>query len=317
MVVGLVVAAANPATQLPPPGARSPGQAAIDRVLADAIGRHDVPGVVAIATDRRGVIYEGAVGMADATATRPMTLDAIFRIASLTKPITSVAAMQLVEQGRVNLDDPAAKHLPSLGGLSVFESFDSRTGAYRVRPAVKTLTVRHLLTHTSGLGYNFTSPVVRDFKPRDGEQYGAGPLLFEPGEQWLYGTSTDWVGRLVESISGKTLDAYFRERILDPLAMADTSYNVPEAKRPRLVAVHRRQPDGSVTAGPSRPPAPVARVGGGGGLSSVRRQRGARRARQLRTGRVSGRARFQGMTPRIPEWARRARGKGEAGSESW
>src|SRR5437763_8341601 len=148
----------------------------------------------------------------------------------MTKPVTTVAAMQLIEQGRLSLDDPAEKYLPELANLKVFDTFDGRTGAYTVRPATKTVTVRHLLTHTSGLGYNFTSPIVRDFKPRAGEEYPAGPLLFEPGDQWVYGPGVDWMGRLVESISGKTLEEYFRERIFGPLAMHDTFYNVPDGK---------------------------------------------------------------------------------------
>lgn len=241
----------------------------IDKVLAEAVMRGDIPGMVAMATDRRGIIYEGAFGLADAANARSLTVDAIFRIASMTKPITSVAAMQLIEQGRLGLDDPAEKYLPELANLKVFETFDRGTGAYTVRPATQALTVRHLLTHTSGLGYNFTSPVVRDFKPRNGEQYAAGPLLFEPGERWIYGTSTDWVGRLVESISGTTLDRYYRERILGPLAMTDTFYNVPEDKRHRLVGVHRRRSDGSFEMDPNQPPIEVTRFSGGGGLAST------------------------------------------------
>lgn len=258
------------AAQAPPAGATaSPASGAIDRVLADAVSRGDVPGVVAMAVNRRGVIYRGAFGMADTAARRPLGIDSMFRIASMTKPVTSVAAMQLVEQGRLRLDDPAGKYLPELAQLSVFDSFDARTGAYRVRRAKKTVTVRHLFTHTSGLGYNFTSPTVRDFKPRAGEEYVAGPLIFEPGDQWLYGTSTDWVGRLVESISGQPLEDYFRAHIFGPLGMTDTSYTVPEQKRPRLVVVHRRQADGTFAPDSVQPPPVVPRPIGGGGLAST------------------------------------------------
>jgi CubicO group peptidase (beta-lactamase class C family) len=233
------------------------------------VSRGDVPGVVALVVNRHGVIYQGAFGMADTASGRALTTDAIFRIASMTKPITSVAAMQLVEQGRFALDDPAGKYLPELRDLKVFDSFDSATGAYTLRPAKKTVTIRHLLTHTSGLGYNFTSPIIRDFKPRDGEQYAVGPLLFEPGTDWLYGTNTDWVGRLVETISGQPLEAYFRERILDPLSMSDTFYNVPADKQSRVVSVHRRGPAGKFGLDSVQPPLTVARPGGGGGLLST------------------------------------------------
>jgi methyl acetate hydrolase len=242
---------------------------AIDKVLADAVARGDVPGVVAIAVDRRGVIYQGAFGVADASTGRRLEIDAVFRIASMTKAITSVAAMQLVEEGRLQLDDPADKYLPELAKLSMFEAFDSKTGAYKVKPATKPLTVRHLLTHTSGLGYNWTSPIVRDFKPREREKFTAGPLLFEPGEQWMYGTSTDWVGRLVERFSGKGLEEYFQQRIFGPLAMMDTSYNVPVSRRGRLVPVHRRQADGKFAPDSVQPPATVPRPIGGGGLAST------------------------------------------------
>jgi len=220
-------------------------------------------------TDRRGVIYSGAAGAASAQPARPMTADAIFRIASMTKAVTSLALLQLVDEKKVALDDPASKYLPVFAKLSVITSFDAKTGAYTVKPAARPITVRHLLTHTSGLGYSFTSPIVRDFKPRNGDTFEVGPLLFEPGADWIYGTSTDWVGRLVETIAGKDLDAYFRERIFTPLGMHDTHFNVPDAALPRLAPVWRRQADGTLTELPSRPPQRVTRFNGGGGLSST------------------------------------------------
>ncbi len=194
--------------------------AQIDQALRAAIERKDVPGIVALVTDRRGVIYQGTFGVADVATGRPLTADALFRIASMTKAITSAAAMQLIEQGKFALDDPAEKYLPELAKLPVFHSFDAKTGNYQLHPASKPMTVRHLLTHSSGLGYPFTSATLRDFKPRAGEQYPIGPLLFEPGEQWLYGTSTDMVGRLVEKASGQKLEDYFRQHIFAPLRRA-------------------------------------------------------------------------------------------------
>ena len=243
--------------------------AAIDALLRAAVERRDVPGVVAMATDRRGVIYSGAAGVASGSPSRPMTADAVFRIASMTKAVTSVAMMQLVEEKKVGLDDPASKYFPAFAKLSVITSFDPKTGAYTVRPASRPVTIRHLLTHTSGLGYGFTSPIVRDFKPRNGETFEIGPLLFEPGADWMYGTSTDWVGRIVESVSGKDLDTYFRERIFEPLGMRDRYFNVPEAALPRLVPVWRRQADGTLIEPPSAAPQRVTRFNGGGGLSST------------------------------------------------
>ena len=251
------------------PASRSNPTTAIDKVLADAVARGDVPGVVAMVTDRHGIVYQGAFGMADVASGKPMTVDTMFRIASMTKPVTSLAVMQLVEQGRLSLDDPGEKYLPQLANLKVFETFDATTGAYTVRPAKRAPTVRQLLTHTAGFGYNFTSPIVRDFKPRAGELYAAGPLLFEPGEQWLYSTGIDWGGRIVETLSGKTLETYFHDHIFIPLGMTETAYNPPDDRRPRLTIVHRRRPDGTFEADPVQPAWNVPQPVGGGGLAST------------------------------------------------
>ena len=251
----------------------SPGSAALDATLRSAVERKDVPGVVALITDRQRVLYQGAFGVADVGNGRPLTADALFRIASMTKAVTSLALMQLVEQGRLGLDDPAEKYLPQLANLKVFESFDPATGAYRVRPASRAATVRHFLTHSSGLAYPFTSAIWRDFKPRAGETYPfGGPLLFDPGERWHYSTSTDVVGRLVEVISGQKLEDYFRQHVFTPLKMSDTSYNVPQDKAARLVAAQQRagaRMDGAIELQTPQPgltiPAPI----GGGGLAST------------------------------------------------
>jgi methyl acetate hydrolase len=240
----------------------------IDESLHAAVERKDIAGVVAMAADRTGVIYQGAHGVADIGEARPLRPDALFRIASMTKAITSTAAMQLAEQGRFTLDEPVEKYLPQFGAPPVFASFDAATGDYRLRPAARAVTIRHLFTHTSGLGYDFTSPLVRDFKPRAGENYPVGPLVFDPGERWLYGTSTDWLGRLVERISGQPLEDYFRQRIFEPLGMSDTFYHVPPDRRARLVAVHRRAGDGSIFKATTQPPVTGFTPIGGGGLSS-------------------------------------------------
>jgi methyl acetate hydrolase len=252
---------------------QSPGAAALDASLRGAIERKDVPGVVALITDRERVLYQGAFGVADVATGRPLASDALFRIASMTKPVTSVALMQLIEQGRLTLDDPAEKYLPELAGLNVIESFDATTGAYQLRPPARKPTVRHFLTHTSGLAYPFTSAIWRDFKPRAGETYPfGGPLLFDPGERWHYSTSTDVVGKLVEVVSGQKLEDYFREHIFIPLKMNDTSYNVPEAKGPRLVAQQQRageRMDGAVELQNPQLGLTIAAPVGGGGLAST------------------------------------------------
>jgi CubicO group peptidase (beta-lactamase class C family) len=181
--------------------------------------------------------------------------------------------MQLVEQGRIGLDDPAEKYLPELKDLKVIQSFDAATGAYQVRPAARAPTVRHFLTHTSGLAYPFTSAIWRDFKPRAGENYPfGGPLLFDPGERWHYSTSTDVVGKLVEAVSGEKLENYFHVHIFGPLKMDDTSYDVPDTKGPRLVAQQQRagaHMDGAVELQNPQAGLTVAAPIGGGGLAST------------------------------------------------
>ena len=246
---------------------------AIDASLLGAVEHKDVPGVVALLTDRERVLYQGAFGVADVSTGRPLTMDALFRIASMTKPVTSVALMQLVEQGKIGLDDPAEQYLPELKNPMVVESFDAKTGDYKLRPASKAATVRNFLTHTSGLAYPFTSPIWRDFKPHAGESYPfGGPMLFDPGERWHYSTSTDVVGRLVEVVSGETLEEYFREHIFVPLKMNDTFYNVPDAKGPRLVAQQQRageKMDGAIVLQNPQPGLTIAKPIGGGGLAST------------------------------------------------
>ena len=249
--------------------ARAQQPESLDTEMQRAVERKDASGVVVMAANRKGVIYQGAFGVADIGEARPLKVDSLFRIASMTKAVTSTAAMQLVEQGRFAIEDPVEKYFPEFAKLSVFESFDPATGAYRLKPATKTVTVRHLFTHTSGLGYPFTSAILRDFKPRAGESYPVGPLLFEPGERWHYGTSTDWLGRLVEKVSGSSLEDYFRQKIFTPLGMPDTFYFVPKDKEARLVTVDRRRADGSLVKESPQPPTSGFTPIGGGGLSST------------------------------------------------
>jgi methyl acetate hydrolase len=263
LTIGVVVAALAGTAS----AQNSPGSAALDTSLRGAVERKDVPGVVTLITDRERVLYQSAFGVADVATGRPLTTNALFRIASMTKPVTSVALMQLVEQGRIE------RYLPELAGLKVFESFDPATGAYQVRPAARPATVKHFLTHTSGLAYPFTSAIWRDFKPRAGEAYPfGGPLLFDPGERWHYSTSTDVAGRLVEVVSGQKLEDYFHQHIFAPLKMDDTSYNVPEAKGPRLVAQQQRageHMDGAIELQKPQLGLTIAAPIGGGGLAST------------------------------------------------
>ncbi len=244
----------------------------LDASLRAAVERKDVPGVVALVTNRDRVLYQGTFGVADVSTGRPLAANALFRIASMTKPVTSVALMQLVEQGKIGLDDPGEKYLPELANLKVIESFNAATGDYKLRAPASKPTVRQFLTHTSGLGYGFTSATLRDFKPRAGESFPFGPLVFDPGERWLYSTSTDVVGRMVEVVSGQKLEDYFREHIFVPLKMNDTFYNVPEAKGPRLVAQQQRsgsRMDGDIILQNPQAGLTIANPVGGGGLAST------------------------------------------------
>jgi len=253
--------------------ASAQGSAGIDAALRGAVERKDVPGVVALVVSKDRVLYQGAFGVADVSSGRALTVDALFRIASMTKAVTSVALLQLAEQDKLRLDEPAEKYLPELANPKVIESFDAATGAYRVRPAASAPTVRQFLTHTSGLAYPFTSAIWRDFKPRAGETYPfGGPLLFDPGTRWHYSTSTDVVGRLVEVVSGQKLEAYFRQHIFAPLKMEDTSYNVPQGKASRLVAAQQRagdKMDGAIVLQSPQPGLTIDNPVGGGGLAST------------------------------------------------
>ncbi|HEY7268646.1 MAG TPA: serine hydrolase domain-containing protein [Dehalococcoidia bacterium] len=217
-------------------------------VLKRAVDAAEVPGVVALAADETGVIYEGAFGSRESGADRPMTLDTVFWIASMTKAVTSVAAMQLVEQGRLDLDEPLGNLLPALASPQVLEGFDA-DGMPRLRPATRPITLRLLLTHTAGFAYDTWNDETRLYYKNTGKPgLGSGkreafrhvPLVFEPGERWEYGISIDWVGLAVEEASGKPLDAYFDEQIFSPLGMNDSGFVLGTSQRERRVSMHRR-----------------------------------------------------------------------------
>ena len=244
----------------------------IDAVLREAAESGEVPGVVAMAATDRGLLYEGAFGRGALDGPEPMTLDSVFRIASMTKAITSVAAMQLVEQGKLALEAPVPDIDPTLGAPRVLEGFDA-AGAPRLRPAKRPITLRHLLTHTAGFGYDMWDPAVGRYLaaagvPARGTGHVASirvPLVFDPGERWEYGINTDWVGRLVEAASGRPLDAYFRERIFAPLGMADSGFVTTAEQRARQARLHQRQADGTLAPQPLEPPAAAAEFWSGGG----------------------------------------------------
>lgn len=249
----------------------------IDRVLQDAVEEKKLPGIVAMVAVGDHITYQGASGKRDTIKKIPMSVDSIFHIASMTKPITSVGVMQLVESGRVKLDEPAATYLPELSQVQVLEEFDASTGKAKLRPPKSAPTVRQLLTHTSGFVYEFfdakllayaASGAVAPIRQGD-DAFLKAPLMFDPGTQWEYGINTDWLGKLIEQVSGQTLEDYFHQHIFQPLGMTDTFFNVPPEKQARVVALHQRQEDGSFVEPPPQPLQPVRFLSGGGGLYST------------------------------------------------
>jgi methyl acetate hydrolase len=248
-----------------------------DQVLREAVSQKKIPGVVAMVAVGDRVTYQGAYGKRNTIKNLPMTLDSIFRIASMTKPVTSVAVMQLVESGRVKLDEPAATYLPELARLQVLEGFDAGTGKARLRPPSRPPTVRQLLSHTSGFVYEVFDPDMQRYAAsgavpsmsRGDDGFLQAPLMFDPGSRWEYGISTDWLGRLVEKVSGQNLQAYFRRHIFKPLGMNDTVFDVPPKKQARVVGLEQRQADGSFQEPPPQPFKPVQFFSGGGGLYST------------------------------------------------
>jgi CubicO group peptidase (beta-lactamase class C family) len=219
--------------------------------------------------DGHSILYSGAFGTRDSSGV-PVTADSIFAIASMTKAITTVAALQLVEQGKVKLDEPVAQYLPKLANLEVLEGFDAETGKPKLRPARTPVTLKHLLTHTSGICYDiWDADMFRYTSQTKGVVPSIPPLMFEPGTRWQYGMGVDWAGRLVEAVSGMNLEEYFQARILGPLEMRDTSFLVPAAKFERLVADYSRQSDGSLKENPRVQPSAPKEFNGGGGLYST------------------------------------------------
>jgi methyl acetate hydrolase len=241
------------------------GSTALARQLAAAVRRGDTPGVVALLVNRDGVLYEGCAGKLDVAGNLPMRTDAIFRIASMTKPITSVACMLLVQEGKLGLDDPVSQYLAGFENLRVITAFNAANGSYQTRAAKRAMTIRHLLTHTSGIGYGFSSPIVARLQQHSNKREWELPLLNDPGEKWNYGASTVILGRIVEKLTASSLDIYFQERIFRPLGMVDTSYTMTPDKLSRVPTLHSRK-DGLLQEQPRSPIVPRRPFEGDGGL---------------------------------------------------
>jgi CubicO group peptidase (beta-lactamase class C family) len=238
-------------------------------VLDRAVVRGDTPGVVGLVVNRDGTLFEAAAGKLDLAHELPLRPDAIFNIASMTKPITSVAIMMLREQGKLALDDPVAKYLPGFEQLRVITKFNLTDGSYETEPAKRSMTLRHLLTHTSGIGYAFSSPIVARLQQGNDKSEWELPLLHQPGERWTYSASTRVLGLIVEKITGESLEAYFQRHIFVPLGMIDTSFAVPLAKQSRVITIYSHV-DGKFRPQPATiPSTPTPPFLGDGGLYST------------------------------------------------
>jgi methyl acetate hydrolase len=242
----------------------------IDAALQTMVAAGEIPGVVAMAANEAWVVYQGAFGVRSMATATPMSADTIFRIASMVKLLTSVAAMQLVERGKLKLDEPAGAIDPTLASPQVLSGFDAK-GIPQLRPAQKPLTLRNLLTHTSGFSYPlWDSNVLRYLKFARGHPgLPRMPLMFEPGTRWAYGGSLDRVGRMLEIASGQSLDAYVRDNITAPLGMTDTGFSITDLQRARQASLHMRVADGKLLPQLLEKPKTPSVPSGGGSLYST------------------------------------------------
>ncbi|MEH2521427.1 methyl acetate hydrolase [Bradyrhizobium sp. AZCC 1610] len=247
-------------------------KAEIDQILRQKCEAREIPGVVAMAATGSEVIYQGAFGKRDLSKDDAMTADSVFWIASMTKAITTAAGMQLVEQGKLSLDEPIGKLLPDLANPQVLEGFDD-SGEPKLRPATKPITLRHLMTHTAGFCYEMWNGDIGKYMEKTGTPGVISclnaalttPLASDPGTRWEYGTNIDFVGKAIEAVSGKRLDVYLHENMFAPLSMNDTAFKITDSMRQRLVGMHARGEDGSLAPMPFElEQAPEFHMGGGG-----------------------------------------------------
>ena len=246
----------------------------IDELLRDAVAAGTVPGVVATVTGPATISYRGAFGKANVSTGAAVTHDTVFRISSLTKSVVTAGLMQLVERGLVDPDQPVSSIIPAFGDIQVLDGFDGSTP--RLRPPRTKVAVSHLATHTSGLAYDVWSAKMLHFQETTGavssftgKREGLFlPLMFDPGTDWAYGTGVDWLGEVIEAVTGRRVDDYLQEEIFAPLRMHNTSFTIDESQRPRLAAVHARDEAGEFIA-TDFDWAPADRVLSGHGLYST------------------------------------------------
>jgi methyl acetate hydrolase len=252
---------------------------AADAVLANTVGAAGgAPGVVAMVTDRNANVYEGAAGRRSLGGDAPMTTDSVMAIFSTSKAITGTTLMQLVEEGKVRLDDPVKKYVPEIAEIQVLEGFDA-AGQPKLRAPKRDITINHLMLHTAGFSYEFFS--ADDLKLRGAKgipSVVSGTfasvqtcLLWDPGEKWGYGVNIDWVGKVVEAVRGKRLGEVMQERVFAPLGMTETGFVMTPAMQARRAVIHDRAMDGKLTPLPDLvlPQPPEMDMGGHGLYSTV------------------------------------------------
>src|SRR5690349_21587854 len=230
-------------------------QTLADDILARTVGAAGgAPGVVAMVTDRGGNLYEGAAGKRELGNDQPMTTDSVMAIFSTTKAMTGTAVMQLVEEGRIRLDDAARRYVPEIADMQVLTGFDS-DGQPITRAPRRDITLNDLMLHTAGFCYEFFSHDDLKYRQAKGIPTVVSStfdsvrtvLLHDPGERWTYGVNIDWLGRVVEQQRGKRLGEVMKERIFDPLGMVDIGFEMSESMRARRVTIHDRAMDGKLT----------------------------------------------------------------------
>jgi len=244
--------------------------------LEDALDAGKIPGLVVGLTSGESTQYEAAFGMRSTRTHSPMTVDTVFNIASMTKPIAGAAVMQLVEKEFLDLDTPASAIIPYLGEVEVLEGF-SATGESVFRSPKRPITLRHLLTHTSGFSSDWCNALLDQYISATGHpRMFTGkkkalevPLVFDPGEKWGYGISLDWAGLILEEITGITLHEYIRTHITEPLGMSDTTYFPSDEMKSRMTSVHTPQVSKGFEANEHVISREREYWGGGGGLYST------------------------------------------------
>ena len=239
----------------------------VEELLTDDINNNKIPGAVVLVGNEKGIVYQKAFGVKNPLTNEKYATDDIFRIASMTKAITSVAVLKLWEDGRINLDDPIEKYIPEFKDTEILKTFNEKDSSYTSKPSTKKITIRQLLTHTSGIGYDFIdgNPSIKAIFHKKKQSFMKNgvmcfcdedvtigeairnladvPLHHEPGEKFTYSMGLDVLGYMIEIVSGKKLDVFYREEIFDPLEMNDTYFYLPDSKKERLVPVQTKKDD--------------------------------------------------------------------------